>query len=137
MRNFLDIRRASAVIPTATRVMGGAAIALLALACGCSYSHGQEPSPCNDPTPVTYAAVISPIFDAHCRECHGATVYQTLGGGNDYSTVQGIKNQSAELIMRSIRHDVNADPMPKGKDKLSECDIAKIKTWIDAGQPNN
>jgi mono/diheme cytochrome c family protein len=81
--------------------------------------------------------VVSPIFDANCRQCHGAAVYQTLGGGNDYSTYQGIKNQSAAKILGSIRHDPGADPMPKGLAKLSECDIARIKAWIDAGQPNN
>lgn len=115
----------------------GGAVALLVLVSGCSYSHGSEPSPCVDTTPATYAAVISPIFDANCRQCHGSTVYQTLGGGNDYSTYQGIKNQSASLIMGCIRHDANFDPMPKGLPQLSTCDIARIKAWIDAGQPNN
>jgi hypothetical protein len=64
-------------------------------------------------------------------------VYQTLGGGNDYSTYQGIKNQSGAKILASIRHDVNADPMPKGGPKLSACDISRIEAWIAAGQPNN
>ncbi|MFD1470002.1 hypothetical protein ACFQ48_17370 [Hymenobacter caeli] len=121
------------------RVLIGAAVALLALASGCSYSHGSEPAPCPDVTASssTYAATISPIFDAHCRECHGSAVYQTLGGGNDYSNYAGIKKQSASLILGCIRHDPGFDQMPKGKDQLSTCDIARIQAWIDAGQPNN
>jgi mono/diheme cytochrome c family protein len=119
------------------RALTGAAVALLAFASACTYSKGVEPSPCTDTTPVTYAAVISPIFDTNCRACHGATVYQTLGGGNDYSTYQGIKNQSASLILGCIQHQAGYDPMPKGGEKISVCDIAKIKAWIDAGQPNN
>ncbi|TPG67211.1 c-type cytochrome [Hymenobacter nivis] len=114
-----------------------AAAALLALATGCTYSHAPEPTPCVDAAPATYAAVISPIFEAHCRECHGATVYQALGGGNDYSSYAGIKQQSASLILGCIRHDPGFTQMPKGKDQLSACDIARIQAWIDAGQPNN
>lgn len=115
----------------------GAAVALLVLASGCSYSHGPEPGPCGDLTPATYAAVISPLFDAHCRECHGASVYKTLGGGNDYSTYQGIKSQSANLILGCVRHDPGYDPMPKSGAQLSTCDIAHLQAWIDAGQLNN
>ena len=119
------------------RILAGATVGLLALASGCSYSHGSEPSPCNDLAPATYAAVISPIFDAHCRECHGAAVYQTLGGGNDYSNYKGIKHQSASLIISCIEHQAGYDYMPKGKDQISACDIARIKAWIAAGQLDN
>jgi mono/diheme cytochrome c family protein len=121
----------------AARAYAGAAVALLAFASACTYSQGEAPVPCTDTTPVTYAAVISPIFDANCRSCHGSTVYQTLGGGNDYSTYQGIKNQSASLILGCIQHQPGFDPMPKGGSKIADCDIAKIKAWIEAGQPNN
>lgn len=110
---------------------------MLAWSSGCSYSHGPEPVPCNDTKPATYAAVIAPIIESKCLQCHGATVYQTLGGGNDYSSYQSLTKQSATLIMGSIRHDPGYDPMPKGLAKISDCDIARIKAWIDAGQPNN
>ena len=127
------------------RFFVGATMILLALTSGCTYLHGPEPipepiltaNPCGDAAPATYAAVISPLFDANCRKCHGATVYKTLGGGNDYSTYQGIKNQSADLILGCVQHRNGYDPMPKGNAQLSACDIARIKSWIDAGQPNN
>ena len=119
------------------RTLAGGIVALLALASGCTYSQGGEPSPCNDTRPATYAAVISPIFDANCRQCHGSAVYQTLGGGNDYSDYNGIKRQSASLLLGSVKHAAGYDPMPKGGAKLSDCDIARIQSWIEAGQPNN
>ncbi|TGE26012.1 cytochrome c [Hymenobacter aquaticus] len=112
-------------------------MSLLSFASACTYSKGTEPSPCNDPTPVTYAKTISPIFDASCRKCHGADVYVTLGGGNDYSTYEGIKRQSSRLLLGSVQHEAGFAPMPKGEAKLSACDIEHIKTWIEAGQPNN
>ena len=122
----------------AARALAGAAgIGCLALAAGCGYSHGPEPSPCNDPTPATYGAVVSPIFSAHCRSCHGSGTYQTLGGSRDFSSYQGIKNQPASLLIGCIEQQPGYDPMPKGGAKLSDCDIARIKAWIAAGQPNN
>ncbi len=119
------------------RAAAGAALVLLALASGCSYSHGSEPGPCGDTAPATYAAAVSPIFDAHCRSCHGSSVYQTRGGGHDYSTYQGIKNESSGLLLGCIEHQPGYDPMPKGGQQLSDCDIARIQAWVAAGQPNN
>ncbi len=116
---------------------GAAGIGWLALAAGCRYTHGAEPAPCHDPTPATYAAVVAPIFAAQCRACHGSSVYQTLGGGHDYSTYQGVKNQSASLLIGCIEHQPGFDPMPQGGAKLSDCDIARIEAWIAAGQLNN
>ena len=128
-------------IPFTSSLAGiGAALAVLltAVASSCTYSTGEVPSPCPTATEaVSYARDISPIFDTNCRSCHGATVYQTLGGGNDYSTYQGIKNQSASLLLGSVQHAPGFDPMPKSGAKLAVCDIAKIKAWIEAGQPNN
>lgn len=117
--------------------LAGTAMAMLAVAAGCSYSHGSEPSPCNDPTPATYAAVVSPIFTSSCRRCHGATVYQTQGGGVDLSSYQGIKNIPSNLLLGSIEQQPGYDAMPKGGPKLSDCDIARIQAWIAAGQLNN
>jgi hypothetical protein len=116
----------------------GIAMALLAGACaGCSYSHGPEPGPCNDPKPATYAAVVSPIFDAGCRRCHGTTVYQTRGGGIDLGTYQTLKNVPTNLLLGTIEQQPGYDAMPKGAAKLSDCDIARIRAWVAAGQLNN
>jgi mono/diheme cytochrome c family protein len=118
--------------------LAGTAMAILAGAfAGCSYSHGSEPSPCNDPNPATYAAVVSPIFDAGCRRCHGSSVYQTRGGGTDLGTYQALKAVPTTLLMGCIEQQPGYDPMPKGAAKLSDCDIARIRAWIAAGQLNN
>ncbi len=118
--------------------LAGTAVAMLAVAfAGCSYSHGPEPSPCNDPAPATYAAVVSPIFDAGCRRCHGTSVYQTRGGGTDLGTYQALKAVPTTLLMGCIEQQPGYDAMPKGAPKLSDCDIARIRAWIAAGQLNN
>ena len=125
------------LLPSPVWRLAGTALAMLAVAGGCSYSHGSEPSPCNDPNPATYAAVVSPIFDANCRQCHGTSTYQTLGSGTNLSNYQGIKSQSTNLLLGCIEHQPGYDPMPKGGSKLSDCDIARIRAWIAAGQLNN
>ena len=125
------------LLPSPVWRLAGIAVALLAGAYGCTYSHGSEPSPCNDPNPATYAAVVSPIFDAHCRSCHGSGVYQARGGGNDFGSYQAIKNESTALLLGCIEQQPGFDAMPKGGSKLSDCDIARIRAWIAAGELNN
>lgn len=122
------------------QLVAGAAL-LLSVAASCTYSHGDPdatPVPCDaSPQSVTYAGVISPIFDAHCRECHGSNVASVLGGGNDFGSYQTIKRYPAASILNSIQHTPGYDEMPKGRAKIPECDILRIKAWIDAGQLNN
>jgi hypothetical protein len=37
----------------------------------------------------------------------------------------------------TIAHTAGFSPMPKGSAKLSNCQIATIKKWIDGGMLNN
>jgi cytochrome c553 len=39
--------------------------------------------------------------------------------------------------MGCIEQQPGFDAMPKGASKLSDCDIARIRAWVAAGQPNN
>ena len=126
----------------------GIGLATLALAACCNYTHGPDPvpasgggtgtaaNPCNDPAPPTYAAVVSPILDARCRGCHGAA-FQTRGGGTDLSTYQALTRLPANVLLGTIRHEAGFSAMPKGGAKLSDCDIARIQGWVDAGRLNN
>ena len=122
------------------------ATALLALlVAGCTYAHGDDaPVPCNDATPdlATYKNVISPIFDQHCRSCHGATYNQpgdarNYGGEIPFRDYQDIKAYgNTTYLICCIEHNGCAN-MPKIGEKLSDCDIARIKAWVAAGEPNN
>ncbi|HEX8329562.1 MAG TPA: cytochrome c [Hymenobacter sp.] len=122
-----------------------ASAALLGVSAGCTYSNGDSADP-DEATPqpcgitaqnVTYSGVISPIFDANCRGCHGSNVASTRGGGNDFSTYQSIERYPMATLLGTIEHAPSYSPMPKGRAKLSDCDIERIKAWIAAGKPNN
>ena len=114
----------------------GAATLLLGLAAGCSYSHG-DPAPACDVAreTITYAGVISPIFDANCRACHGSSVANVRGGGNDFSTYASISNYPQTNMLGCIRREPGFSPMPKGGVKLSDCDIKRIEAWYALGKP--
>ena len=130
----------SSLLAISSRWLAGAAVALLGLAAGCTYSHG-DPEPRPDPTvPVTYAAVISPLFDANCRQCHGSGVYTVLGGGINYGDHAAIKSfYSASWLLACVEQvpGTSYNAMPKGRPKLSVADIERLKVWIAAGEPNN
>ncbi len=110
-------------------------------ASSCTYSHGDPdatPQPCDiSPQTVTYAGVISPIFDANCRQCHAANVASALGGGTVLGDYQSIKQYPATALLGTIQHAPGFSRMPKNQAKLSDCDIRRIEAWVAAGQPNN
>lgn len=120
-------------------VLVGTAALLLGLVAGCSYSHGDPAPTCDIANEtITYAGVVSPLFDAHCRQCHGSAVAVNRGGGQDFGNYNALNSYpNADYLLRCIKHAPGADPMPQAQDKLSDCDIGRIEAWIKAGKPNN
>lgn len=88
-----------------------------------------------DTTNVTYSGYVRPWLDLHCTGCH---VGVNAGGGvflSGFGSVQEVALNGQ--FLGSIQHDAGFSPMPKGEDKLADCDITKIKLWIEDGAPNN
>jgi mono/diheme cytochrome c family protein len=113
-------------------------IALLATQ-GCYYDKEEilYPSAC-DTTAVTYAQTVKPMINAYCLSCHGTSSYNTLGGAmnlDGYTNL--IKQVQNGQLLKSIKHEAGASPMPKNQQQLSDCNIAKIQRWINATAPNN
>ena len=92
-------------------------------------------TPCNLNN-VTYSGTISKIMTANCNSCHNAV---TAGGSVITYTYVGLYKAAItdSLIMKAITNDPSVIPMPKGGSRLSDCDISKIRIWINAGAPNN
>jgi len=96
------------------------------------------PSPTDCGTGVTYTKDIKPIVDANCVSCHSSTVAKSSGGGNVLDTYEGIKSLATPgTLFNAVNHSPGASKMPKSASKLNDCSILKIKTWVDAGAPNN
>lgn len=122
-------------------VLFGVAVLLLGLAAGCTYSNGGPADlvvPCDAaPQTVTYAGVVSPIFDTHCRECHATNKASSFGGGIVFNDYDDIARYPSSTLLASIKHLPTGDPMPKGRAKIPECDIRRIEAWINDGKPQN
>jgi mono/diheme cytochrome c family protein len=93
-----------------------------------------QPSLCDTAT-VTYSAQIKNIISAKCQGCHSSTA---PANGYDFSAYAGVKARIVDgRLWGAINHMAGFSPMPKNGTKLSDCEIATFKKWIDAGSPNN
>ena len=85
---------------------------------------------------VTYASTVVSILQSNgCLGCHSGGAPSgniSLEGYNNVRTVA----QNGKLF-GAINHSPGFAPMPLGGNKMSSCNINKIKAWIDAGFSNN
>ena len=92
---------------------------------------------------VDFLKDVYPIFEAHCIECHGPKKQkggirfdrrETLFEGDEdfIPIVPGKPDQSTVIEMITLDED-DPDRMPKKADKLSDEDIATLRTWIEEG----
>lgn len=84
---------------------------------------------------VTYNNDIATILDSNCANttCHNDT-----DEANGFSVETYFKAAAAAQFnnfLPSINHEDGFSPMPRGSEKLDQCDIDKITAWIDAGFP--
>lgn len=89
-----------------------------------------------DTTLVSYSRDIVGILSANCYRCHGGSA--TLGSGIVLDTYNGISTQAKfGALLQVVEHVPGFPFMPKDANKLSNCNIATIRTWIRNGAPNN
>lgn len=84
---------------------------------------------------MSYSQHIEPILANNCNSCHGTGIglgNVTLGS---FSNLQTYINNGS--LMGSIEHAAGYSPMPKGGTKLTDCNIAKFRAWINQGAINN
>ena len=88
-----------------------------------------------DTVNMTYSGDVKPILQANCYSCHGSGNAQ---GGVALDNYDGVKDQVEDgNLIGVITHAAGYPPMPQGGAKLSDCDINKIKDWINRGASNN
>jgi mono/diheme cytochrome c family protein len=110
---------------------------LLATASGCYYDNEAVLYGAQEcvPDAPTYSTTIAPLIGRNCLSCHGQA---SSNGGIALETyTQVIAQVESGRLMGAITHSNGFSPMPKNSRQLSECDINAIRTWIDAGAPEN
>ena len=113
------------------------AILALFIFTGCYYDVEDELYGSCTTTNVTYSQTITTIILNHgCLNCHSNP--PATGVPFSLTTYADVKAQvDANRLYGAISHQDGFAQMPQGASKMSQCDINKVKAWIDAGAPNN
>ncbi|MFI5188445.1 MAG: hypothetical protein ACHQF0_17060 [Chitinophagales bacterium] len=90
-----------------------------------------------DTTNITYSVTIKNILQNNsCIACHSGTA--AAGGNIILDNYNSVNTYAANgKLYGSINHDPGYIAMPQGGNKLTSCDIKKVKIWIIAGMQNN
>ena len=84
---------------------------------------------------VSYAQTVRPVIQTHCQGCHSGN---PPAGGIDLSTHAGVETVADNgRLYGAIAHLDGFSPMPQGGNKLPDCTIEQIESWVNAGAPNN
>jgi mono/diheme cytochrome c family protein len=88
-----------------------------------------------DTSDMKYAANVLPILQSNCYSCHGNG---STEGGISLDGYSNVKQKvDANLLINVITHAPGYPAMPNGLPKLSDCDINKIKAWVNLGALDN
>jgi hypothetical protein len=85
--------------------------------------------------PATFSGTIAPIIARNCLTCHSQSV---ASGGVMMETFAQVSllAESGKLV-GVVTHASGFSPMPKNAAQLSDCNIIKIREWVDAGALDN
>ena len=104
----------------------------------CYYDNVEElypNAPECDTIDVSYAQEVWPIINTNCTSCHSGGAPQGNVSLENYDDIVVAANNGS--LLGTIKHEDGWSPMPKGGGKLSDCDIATIESWVNAGTPDN
>lgn len=102
----------------------------------CTQDNEEDLYPENlcDTTAVTYLGTIAPIMATHCNSCHGSAAPSGEVITENYAGLSLVAKNGK--LWAAVSHN-GPKPMPQNADKLNDCDLAKIRTWIRNGSPDN
>jgi len=89
-----------------------------------------------DTATVSFASDIKPIIQNKCIGCHGSA-----HSGNafiDLSDYSGVSSTAAtNQLVGAVSHSQGYTPMPMSGPMISNCEIGKIRNWVNDGYLNN
>lgn len=89
-----------------------------------------------DTSAVTYNNTVAPLLQSTgCVSCHSGGAASGNIVLDSYASVKAVALSGK--LYGTISHSAGFSPMPQGGNKMSSCNINKIKAWIDAGSVNN
>jgi hypothetical protein len=94
------------------------------------------PAPnCPNTENISFIGKVQPLLRANCFSCHGNGSSDGNVSLDNYDEVKSLAISGH--LLGAISHSAGFAPMPLGADKLSDCDIKAVSTWIQEGIRNN
>lgn len=88
-----------------------------------------------DTTNISFSGFVEPLIQNTCQGCHSGN---PPAAGIDLTGYDNIKTVAENgRLYGAIGHLSGFSPMPKGGNRLDSCIVDQVKSWIDAGMPNN
>ena len=109
----------------------------------CYYDKTQVQYPASncDTANVSYSTDIISILDAACQSCHKGASSSSGINLYDYATIKSLaldgKYAYGSLLSSVSFQGGNPNPMPQSGNQLPQCDINKIRAWVNRGAPDN
>ena len=104
----------------------------------CTYNNEEDLYPqiveC-DTLNVTYSSTIAPIMSTSCNSCHGESFVNANVRTDNYDDLKVIADDGR--LWGVVNHESGYSPMPKDRPKLNDCDLKKIRVWLDNGALND
>ncbi len=88
-----------------------------------------------DTVNVTFSGDFLPILESICYDCHSKATQTAPFLLEGYDNVKFKVDEGR--LEGAINHRQGYSPMPKFRDKLPDCNLAKINSWINDGAPEN
>lgn len=112
-------------------------IIILSINSGCTNDNEEDLFPGCDSSNVTYSGTIVPLLQNEgCYNCHNQNGVAYNGVQVDH--YEGLKAVVDDGRFYNVTHHVPGSPqMPQGGEKIDDCNLAKIRQWINDGAPNN
>jgi hypothetical protein len=86
---------------------------------------------------MSYSANIIPIIQSNCYTCHSTSA----GPANGNVILEGYdeikKYVDSGQLLGAIKWESGFSRMPQDAPQLSDCNIAKIESWVNDGALNN
>jgi mono/diheme cytochrome c family protein len=114
-----------------------AAVLLLTVSLTSCYYDKEDvlyPSTSCDTATVTYSQTINPIMVGNCNICHSKALANGGVVTDNWDSLSSVARRGK--LWPAVSH-TGPKPMPQGADKLSDCNLGKIKKWINEGSLNN
>lgn len=126
--------------------LASAVLAIVLFSCSKSNESDVSQNPGNNPgggtggscdtTNMKFVANVKPILQSSCYACHSNANFSISGVKlENYADLKTHVDDSS--LIGTITHAAGFPPMPQGGGKLSDCNINKIRSWINHGAQNN